>query len=57
VQISADKTKVLVFEGEDATRIKIIVNNKIIEHILHFIYLGYNTSPPAWLVEGLSTPQ
>jgi hypothetical protein len=36
---------------------KIIVNNKAIEQLLHFIYLGYNMSPLAWsFVKGLTTP-
>jgi hypothetical protein len=38
--ISTDKSKVIVFKGRDPTRSKMVINNKIIEQVNTFIYLG-----------------
>ena len=44
LKISIPKTKVLAFRGEDHLRAKIIIENKIIEQVDCFTYLGYNVS-------------
>jgi hypothetical protein len=38
--ISTDKSKEMAFNGRDATRSKIVINNKIIEQVNTFKYLG-----------------
>jgi flagellin-specific chaperone FliS len=38
--ISTDKSKVMSFKGKDPTRSKIVINNKIIEQVNIFNYLG-----------------
>jgi len=38
--ISAQKTKSMVFKGRDPVRSKIVINNKIIEQVNLFKYLG-----------------
>jgi hypothetical protein len=42
--ISIDKRKVMAFKGRDPTRTKIVINNKIIEQVNTFNYLGYLVS-------------
>jgi hypothetical protein len=38
--MSTDKSKVMSCEGRDPTRSKIVINNKIIEQVNTFNYLG-----------------
>jgi hypothetical protein len=38
--ISTDKSKAMAFKGRDPTRSKIVINNKIIEQVNTFNYLG-----------------
>jgi len=38
--ISAQKTKLMAFKGRDPIRIKLLTNNKIIEQVNSFNYLG-----------------
>jgi hypothetical protein len=40
--ISFDKTKVLALRGKGPTRIKIVINERILYQVLNFNYLGYN---------------
>jgi hypothetical protein len=40
--ISIDKTKVLALRGKDPIRIKIVINERILDQVLNFNYLGYN---------------
>jgi hypothetical protein len=42
MRISIDKTKVLALRGKDPVRIKIIINERILDQVLNFNYLGYN---------------
>jgi hypothetical protein len=39
--ISTNKTKTMAFRGRDPIRSKIVINNKIIEQVNTFSYLGY----------------
>jgi hypothetical protein len=43
MRISIDKTKVLALRRKDPIRIKIVINERILEQVLNFNYLGYNT--------------
>jgi len=38
MKISNDKAELVEFEGKDDRRVKIVVNNKMIEQILNFTY-------------------
>ena len=38
--ISVQKTKSMAFKGRDPVRTKIVIDNKIIEHVNLFNYLG-----------------
>jgi len=38
--ISAQKTKLMAFKGRDPVRTKIVIDNKIIEQVNLFYYLG-----------------
>jgi hypothetical protein len=40
VTISTDKRKVIAFKGRDPTRSETVINNKIIEQVNPFNYLG-----------------
>jgi len=40
VTISAQKTKLMAFKGQDPVRSKIVIENKIIEEVNSFNYLG-----------------
>jgi hypothetical protein len=40
LKISTDRSKVLVFQGRDPTRSKIVIDNKIIEQMNTCNYLG-----------------
>jgi hypothetical protein len=42
VRIYIDKTKVLAFRGKYPIRIRIIMNERILDQVLNFNYLGYN---------------
>jgi hypothetical protein len=42
MRISTDKTEVLAVRGKDPIRIKIVINERIIDQVLNFNYLGYN---------------
>jgi hypothetical protein len=44
MKISTDKTKVMAFCGTDHIRAHIPINNKPIEHVSKFKYLGYTLS-------------
>jgi hypothetical protein len=41
-RISIDKTKVLALRGKDPIKIKIVINERILEQVLNFNYLGCN---------------
>jgi hypothetical protein len=38
--LSTDKSKVMAFKGRDPTRSEIVINNKIVEQVNAFNYLG-----------------
>jgi hypothetical protein len=42
MRISIDKTKVLALRGKDPIRIKIVINERNLDQVLNFNYLGYN---------------
>jgi hypothetical protein len=42
MKINTEKMKILAFEGKDTWRVKSVVNNKMMEQVLNFNYLGYN---------------
>ena len=42
MEISFDKTKIMVFWGKDPIQSKICLNNTILERVNEFNYLGYN---------------
>jgi hypothetical protein len=42
MRISIDKTKVLALRGKDPVRIRIVINERILDQVLNFNYLGYN---------------
>jgi hypothetical protein len=42
MRISTDKTKVLALRGKDPIRIKIVINERILDQVLNFNYLDYN---------------
>jgi hypothetical protein len=42
MRISIDKTKVLALRGKDPIRIKIVIDERIIDQVLNFNYLGLN---------------
>jgi hypothetical protein len=42
MRISFDKTKVLALRGKDPVRIKIVINERILEQVLNFNCLGCN---------------
>lgn len=44
MEISTDKSKVMAFLGKEPVRSKICINNKIIEQVKNFSYLGYQIS-------------
>jgi hypothetical protein len=44
LEISSNKSKVIAFEGKHPRRSKIITDNKIIEQVSHFNYLGCDVS-------------
>ncbi|KAJ4431805.1 hypothetical protein ANN_20410 [Periplaneta americana] len=44
MEISTDNSKVMAFLGKEPVRSKIFINNKIIEQVKNFRYLGYQTS-------------
>jgi hypothetical protein len=44
MRISTMKTKTMAFQGENHIRCKIVVNNRTIEQVSSFKYLGFNVS-------------
>lgn len=44
MSISAEKTKVMAFQGTNHKRCKIVIDNKSIEQVNNFNYLGFNVS-------------
>jgi hypothetical protein len=42
MRISINKTKVLALRGKDPIRIKIVINERILDQVINFNYLGYN---------------
>jgi hypothetical protein len=42
MRISVDKTKLLALRGKDPIRIKIVINERILDQVLNFNCLGYN---------------
>lgn len=44
MSISEKKTKAMAFEGTNHKRCKIMINNKLIEQVNNFNYLGFNVS-------------
>jgi hypothetical protein len=42
MRISIGKTKVLALRGKDPIRIKTVINERILDQVLNFNYLGYN---------------
>jgi hypothetical protein len=42
MRISIHKIKVLALRWKDPTKIKIVINERILEQVLNFNYLGYN---------------
>jgi hypothetical protein len=44
LEISSNKSKVMAFEGKHPRRSKIVIDNKIIEQVSHFNYLGCDVS-------------
>jgi hypothetical protein len=42
MRISIDKTKVLALRGKYPIRIKIVINERILDQVLNFSYLSYN---------------
>jgi hypothetical protein len=44
MSISIEKTKIKAFSGKDPVRSKIFINNKIIEQVNTFNYLGCTLS-------------
>lgn len=44
MRISSSKTKVMAFKGKYPVRCKIVVNDKIIEQVSNFVYLGCDVS-------------
>jgi hypothetical protein len=42
MRISVTKTKVLALRGKHPIRIKIVINERILDQVLNFNYLGYN---------------
>lgn len=44
LKISKDKTKIMAFEGKETVRSKIIIDNKTLEQVSHFNYLGCDTT-------------
>ena len=44
MNISEAKTKAMAMNGKSIPRVKIVINNKIIEQVTEFIYLGSHLS-------------
>jgi hypothetical protein len=40
MRISVNETKVLAFRGKDSIRIKIVINERILDKVLNFNYFG-----------------
>jgi hypothetical protein len=44
MRISTMKTKTMAFQGKNHIRCKIVIDNKTIEQVSNFKYLGFNVS-------------